>query len=552
MKLSGGTFDFVIIGAGSAGSILADRLTQDGTTTACVLEAGPWDKNPLIHIPAGFVKLNTHADLTWPFASEPTELTAGRSIRLPQGKVVGGSSSINGMIYNRGQREDFDAWAEQGNPGWSFDDVLPYFKRSERRIGAGDDEFRGRNGSLPVTNHDWHDPVCERFIDGLQELGIGRNPDYNGRQQEGAGYFQRLILNGRRVSAARAFLHPARRRQNLEVRTNVRVTRVLIEDGRVVGVEYSNERAPAIRTTVAVTREVVICAGTINTTQILQLSGIGPGAALQDLGVSVVRDLAGVGESLRDHYAVRIVAAAKNAGTINKSARGLRLGREIARWLIGKPSILALPPSLVHIFTRSPYATSRPDLQFVFTPGSYRAGKVYSLDRYPGMTCGFCQQRPESSGYVRLRSTDPFDSPIVQPNYLASPLDQQIVVAGLKMVRGFLNTKTFAHYFDRETLPGAAARSDEDLLDYARHYGITSFHFVGTAKMGPSTDPNAVVDSKLRVHGVTGLRVADASVMPMITSANTYAATLMIAERAADFIRGTVVEAIVSRSPSAT
>ena len=532
------TFDYIVIGAGSAGSVLAQHLSADPARTVAVIEAGPWDTNPYIDVPAGFVKLNAHPDLTWAFESEPTENTAGRRIRLPQGKVVGGSSSINGMVYNRGQREDFDQWSGLGNPGWSYNDVLPYFRRSERRTGGGDPAFRGTEGRLPVSDHDWSDPVSEAFLTGMAEFGVERNADYNGARQEGCAYFQRLIEHGRRVSAARAFLHPVRSRRNLKILTRTHVTRILLHEGRAIGVEVVDADQKNAPRQLYARREVILSAGAINTPRVLQLSGIGPGARLAALGIPVQHDLAGVGEGLRDHYAVRVVAAAKNVLTINEHAHGWRLARQLLNWCIRRPSILAMAPSLAYVSTRSPNSPHRPDLQFIFTPGSYRAGKVYTLDRYPGMTGGFCQQRPESSGFVRIASKNPFDKPLIQPNYLQAERDQQVVVAGLRMIRRFMQSRAMQAYFDRETLPGPPVQSDEQLLQYAREFGITSFHYVSTARMGPRTDPTAVVDSELRVHGLQGLRVVDASVMPMITSANTYAATLMIAEKAADLLLG--------------
>lgn len=534
--MSNAQFDYLIIGGGSAGSLLAERLSADGRHSVCVLEAGGWDRHPYIHVPAGFVKLNNHPTLTWAFESEPTVQTAGRAIRLPQGKVIGGSSSINGMVYNRGQAADFDDWSALGNAGWSYQEVLPYFKRCERRIGAGDDHYRGRDGPLPVTDHDWHDPVSAAFLAGVATLGHPLNPDYNGACQEGSAYFQRVIENGRRVSAARAFLHRAKDRHNLTVRTGVRVVRIVLQAKRVVGIEYVHEDNPGVRHVVDARREVILSAGTINTAKILQLSGIGAGEQLQAAGITVHHVLPGVGEGLRDHYAVRIVAAAKNVLTINEHARGWRLARQMLNWTLRKPSILAMTPSLVYVSARSAYSPERPDLQFIFTPGSYRVGKVYALDRYPGMTGGFAQQRPYSSGYVHLQSPDPFVDPLVQPNYMADERDRQVVLAGLRMTRQFMQSPAMQVYFERETLPGAQATDDADLLAYAREYGITSFHFVSTAKMGSKSDPLAVVDAELKVHGLVGLRVVDASVMPMITSANTYAATLMIAEKAADMI----------------
>jgi len=435
-----------------------------------------WDRHPYIRAPAGFVKFIAHPTLTWTFASEPTEQTAGRAIGLPQGKVIGGSSSINGMVYNRGQAADFDHGSALGNAGWRYQEVLPYFRRGERRAGAGDAIFRGRDGPLPVTDHDWRDPVSEAFLAGEAALGHARNPDYNGARQKGSAYFQRLIENGQRVSAARAYLHRATGRRNLTVRTVVRVVRVVgivLQAGKAMGVEYVHEGDPGVRHVIHARREVLLSAGSINTPKILQLSGIGAGVRLQAAGIAVQHELPGVGESLRDHYAVRIVAAARNVLTINEYARGWRLARQLFNWAVRKPSILAMTPSLVYLSARSPLSPDRPDLQFIFTPGSYRVGKVYALDRYPGMTGGFAQQRPLSSGYVRIQSPDPFANPVVQPNYMADERDRQVVVAGLRMTRHFMQSPAMKPYFERKTLPGVQAESDTDLLAYAREYGIT-------------------------------------------------------------------------------
>jgi choline dehydrogenase len=532
------SFDYVIVGAGAAGSLLANRLTEDASTTVCVLEAGPPDRNMFIHIPAGFIKTLFDPSCTWQFKTEPTENTGGRPISTTQGRTLGGSSSINGMVYNRGQPDDFNNWAQRGNRGWSYDDVLPYFRRTERRIGFGDDAVRGRDSGIPVTDIDWIHPISEAFIAGVVGMGIPRNPDYNSGDQAGVGYFQRAILNGKRVSAARAFLKPARARPNLEVRTDARANAILFEGKRAVGIRYLTDRAAPPRE-VRAKREVILCSGTVNTARLLQISGVGPAALLRDLGVPVVHEAPGVGENFRDHYAVRMVVRAKpGLATLNELSRGPRLGAQIARWAMGKPSILAQAPSQVHVFWKSFEGLDAPDLQCVFTPGSYAAGKTYVLDDYPGMTAGAWPHRPQSSGHVRARSTDVFVDPVIQPNYLSDPMDRRVTLGGLRLVRRMLSTPELAPYADRETLPGPDVTTDDELLDFARRNGSTCYHLIGTARMGPATDPSAVVSDTLLVHGMAGLRIVDASIMPSMPSANTYATTLMIAERASDLIRG--------------
>ena len=540
---AGDTFDYVIIGGGSAGSLLANRLTEDGTATVCVLEAGPPDRNPWIHVPAGFTKTLFDPSCTWQFKSEPTERTGGRAIATTQGRTLGGSSSVNGMVYNRGQPADLNSWAQRGARGWGYDDVLPYYRRSERRIGFGDDAIRGRAGGIPVTDMDWFHPVSEAFIAGCIEAGIPRNPDYNSGDQAGVGYFQRAILNGRRVSAARGFLKPARSRRNLEVRTEARASGIVLEGRRAAGVRYVRERGGAERVAWA-RREVVVSAGTVNTARLLQVSGIGPGALLGAIGVPARHELPGVGENFRDHYAVRLVMRAKRGTTtLNELARGPRLAGQVARWAAGLPNILAVAPSHVHLFWQSFEGLDAPDLQCVFTPGSYQQGKVYILDDFPGMTAGAWAHRPQSSGHVRARSADVFDDPVIQPNYLADANDRRVTLAGIRLIRRLLHSAALAPFVESEALPGPAAQSDDELLDYAYANGSTTYHLVGTARMGPASDPLAVVDDELRVHGLQGLRVVDASIMPSIPSANTYATTLMIAEKAADMMRGRRAEA---------
>lgn len=530
-------FDYVIVGSGAAGAILANRLTEDGKATVCLLESGPADWHPYLHIPAGFIKAVFNPAFAWQFQSEPNELTKGRRIPLPQGRVLGGSTSINGLIYNRGQRSDYDHWAALGNRGWSYAEILPYFKKTERWVG-GDDRFRGRSGELPVSDIEWKHPIMDAFIVGAVGMGIPRNPDYNGEAQEGVGFFQRTIHGRWRMSTARTFLRPAKSRSNLEIRTNAQAMTILFDGKRATGVRYMRNREKGAARDVRARREVIICCGAFNTPKLLQLSGIGPGQFLQEIGVPVVHDLPGVGENLSDHFSVRIVARAKNIRTLNEIATGVGLVGQIARWVLGMPSVLALSPSLVYFFWKSKDGLPAPDLQGVFTPASYKEGYVGMLDNYPGMTCGVWRHRPDSRGYVRLRSGDVFEDPVIQPNYLQHPRDQQVLVDGIRLARRLLQTPELAQFVASETLPGPATVSDADLLDFARRYGVSSYHPNGTAHMGPASDPTAVVDDQLRVHGLERLRIADSSVIPSIPSANICAATMMIGEKAADMIRG--------------
>ena len=532
------TFDYVIVGAGAAGSLLANRLSEDPGVTVCLLEAGPPDRNPFIHIPAGFVKTLFDPAVTWQFKTEPTANTGGRAISTTQGRTLGGSSSINGMIWNRGQPADLDNWAQRGNRGWGYDDMLPYYKSTERRVGPADETKRGRKGGIPVTDMDWLHPISEAFIKGCVAAGIPRNPDYNSGDQAGVGYFQRAIERGFRVSAARAFLRPAMGRPNLDVRTEARATTIVFEGKRAAGIRYRQNRNGPI-TEIRARLEVILSSGTVNTARLLQISGIGPTDLLARLGVPVIHELPGVGRNFRDHFATRVVMRARpGTPTLNELSRGTRLLGQIARWAAKRPSILAQAPSQVHVFWKSWEGADAPDLQCVFTPGSYQQGRTYILDRYPGMTAGVWPHRPESHGHVSATSTDPWVDPVIQPNYLSAENDRRVTLGGIRLIRRLLNTPELAPFVEEETLPGTAIQSDDEMLDFARANGSTTYHLIGTAKMGPETDPGAVVSDRLLVHGMKSLRIVDASIMPAMPSANTYATTLMIAERAADFIRG--------------
>ena len=531
------TFDYIVVGGGTAGSIMVNRLSADGASV-CLLEAGPKDRHPFIHIPAGYIKNIYSPKMTWNFKSKPELATANRSFPLPQGRVLGGSSSINGLNYVRGQSADYDNWAQMGNTGWSYGDVLPYFKRSERRIGPGDDAVRGRDGEMPITDLDLIHPVCEAFIKGAAQMGIPRNPDYNSGDQAGTGYFQRTIHKGYRYSAAKAFLRPARKRPNVDIRTNAQAAEILFEGTRANGVRYLRDGREGNAVDVRARREVILCAGALNTPKLLQLSGIGPAEVLGDLGIKVRVDLHGVGNNLRDHYGVRMVSTLKGVKTFNSMAQGLPLGLEVVKWLWGRPSLLSVSPSLTHLFWKSSDALETPDLEYVMTPASFREGTVGLLDNMPGMTVGVWQMRPESHGYVRPVSRNPFDPPEINPNYLSDPRDQQVLLRSIHLGRKLMTTAPMQPWLTGKTNPDQDLQSDDELLDWARREGITVYHMIGTARMGPDGDPGAVVDSQLRVRGLQGLRVADASVMPVMPSGNTNAPVMMVAEKAADMILG--------------
>ncbi len=532
------TFDYVIVGAGSAGCVLTSRLSEDAGTTVCVLEAGPRDWHPYIHLPAGFIKTFHMKSINWAYQQEPGPWTGGRSIYAPRGKTLGGSSSINGHIYNRGQSQDFDTWAQLGNRGWSYSDVLPYFKRMERRIGEGEDAYRGRDGSLTVTTMDWKDPLCEAFMAGAMSLGIPRNRDYNGAIQEGVSYAQRTIKNGLRVSAATAFLHPARKRENVEVHTQAHATTIIFEGKRAVGVRYIRGGRGGTPVEVRARKEVILSGGTYNSPQLLQLSGVGSPELLQSLGITVRHALPGVGEGLQDHYAPRTVARVKDIKTINELRQGWHLWFEALKWATTRRGLLSLSPTMVYCFWHSGETTESSDLQLTFTPASYKEGVQGQLEDEPGMTVASWQQRPESRGYVRARSADPFAPPIIQTNYLTAELDRRVIVAGMKLARRLLKAAPLAPYYAHEDFPGPGVDSDDEFLAAATQRGTTTFHPGCTCRMGPAESTWAVVDDQLRVHGLEGLRVIDASIMPRMISANLNASTLMIADKASDLIRG--------------
>lgn len=530
------SFDYVIIGAGSAGCVLANRLSENHEATVCVLEAGPRDWSPYIHIPAGFIKTFENSPVNWGYRQEPSINTAGRQLLAPRGKTLGGSSAINGHIYNRGQPTDFDTWAQMGNAGWSFADVLPHFRRLERRIGPGDDGYRGRDGALVVTDLEHRHPLCDAFIRSAESLGIPRNNDYNGPSQAGVSYAQRTIHNGLRVSAATAFLRPAMRRANVEVRTQAHATGIVFEGRRAVGVRYSRGGRGGAMMEVRARREVILCGGAYNSPQLLELSGVGDPELLRAQGIEVMHALPGVGEGLQDHYAPRTVVRVKNMRTINEISRGPRLAVEIAKWLVARKGILSLSPTLLYGSWHSQVTPEACDLQFTFTPASYDEGVIGRLADTPGMTVAVWQQRPESRGSVHIRSADPFDAPRIDHNYLDAELDRRVTVAGMRLARRLLAAEPMRPYYDFEEFPGPGVQTDDEFLDAARQKGNSTFHPACSCAMGPKHDRRAVVDAELRVHALEGLRVVDASIMPRMISGNLNAVAQMIGDKAADMM----------------
>ena len=531
-------FDYIIVGAGSSGCVLANRLSADGKNSVCLLEAGPPDWNPFIHIPAGFIKTLINPNVNWLFKSEPSWGTDGRVIDIPRGKTLGGSSSINGMVFNRGQNLDFDTWAQKGNRGWSYSDLLPYFKKYEKRYGEYDETYRGNKGELPITDLEYRDPLCEAFIKGAIEYGIPLNKDYNGELQEGVSYVQRNTRGRFRVSAAKAFLNPAKSRSNLQIITNAFVTKINFKNKTAIGVEYFKGGRKGKKVNLLANKEVILSSGVIKSPHILHMSGVGPAEDLQKLGIDVVHDLKGVGMNLRDHFAPRLTARAKNIETINEKSRGIKLLKEIGKYVIGKQSIVNLSPTLVYCFWHSNEEIRNHDLQMTFTPASYKEGVQSTLDTEPGFTVTAWQQRPESLGWVKSKNNDPFDSPIIQPNYLDAEEDKRVVVAGLKLSRRLMHSKALSNYFDYEVYPGIEKQSDEELLQVARERGTTTYHQMGTCRMGPKSDPTAVVDNNLKIYGLKNIRVVDASIMPTMLSANLHSGATLIGEKGSDLVLG--------------
>ncbi len=538
------TFDFVIVGSGAAGSLLAARLSEGGKHSVCVLEAGPPDTSPWIRIPAGVMKTIFDPGHTFQYYAEPLPGTAERRVLVILGRTVGGGTSVNGMLIVRGQPQDYDTWAARGNPGWSYAEVLPYFKRFEQRIDLqgrpiGDDRYRGHAGALPVADYRFKDTLCDAFIDSAVACGMprhdGRSADYNGPLQFGTGRFQAAIRHRKRVSAAYAFLHPAVRSGRVDLRSRAQASRIRFEGRRATGVDYVD--AGGTTRTVLASRAVISAAGTVNSPKLLQLSGIGPAALLGQHGIAVLQDLP-VGENLRDHYTARHVWRVRGARSLNDVATGLPLAGQVLRWMVGLPSALEVPPGHCYAFGKSDPALPESDLQLTFQPVSMRAGTIGLLDDFPGMTCGVWKHRPDSSGHVRIASKELQAQPVINPKYLDDERDRRCAVAGLRLVRRIFATEPLSRYVEANALPGPGVESDDELLDFARQYGSGTYHLTGTCRMGQASDNSTVVGPDLKVHGMENLYVVDGSVMPTEPSGNTYAPILMIAEKASDILLG--------------
>ena len=540
------TFDYVIVGAGSAGCVLANRLSADPKTRVLLIEAGGDDRpthnlgqfwsNVLIHTPIGFGKTLNDPKVNWLYETEEDPGSGGRRHKWPKGKVLGGSSSINGLLYIRGQHADYDGWRQMGCEGWGYEDVRPYFRRSQDQE-RGECEWHGTGGPLSTTDYSEKQPLSGAMLEACVEAGIPRSPDINGAEQEGVTWFQLTVKNGQRCSTAVGYLHPVMGRPNLAVATNALTTRVLFEGKRAVGVEYIQNGETK---TARASGEVILAAGAVASPQLLELSGVGSGAQLQPFGIPVVHELKGVGENLQDHFMIGCQWRLKpGLISVNEMSRGPRLAGEVLKYLATRKGLLSFAVAHIVAFCKSRPDLAHPDLQFHLMAASMdlealARTQALVLEKAPGMTCTPCQVRPESRGHIHIKSPDPRAYPAIVPSYLSDPLDQEVSIAGLKWARKIMSQPALAPYLESAADP--FGNTDEEMLGYCRMAGTTLYHAVGTARMGHG--PDAVVDPQLRVHGVEGLRVVDASIMPRIVSGNTNAPTIMIAEKAADMILG--------------
>ncbi len=529
------TFDFIVVGAGSAGAAIASRLSEIRGWRVLLLEAGPHNISPWLHIPIGMAKVFRNPRYNWMFETEPEPQLNDRRIHTPRGKTLGGSSSINGIVFVRGQKRDFDTWQQLGNPGWGYDDVLPYYRKLESHEG-GIDAYHGRDGPIRTMEANWRNELTEAYIQAFEELGVPRSPDINGADHEGVGYFPISQRNGLRSSTARGYIKPARKRPNLRIVTKAHVERIDIEDGAAVGVSFrkggrwSGARAG---------REVVLSAGAIGSPHLLHLSGVGPTGLLGGLGIEVRHNLEGVGENLKDHFHSHVVARVNTDGTVNAQLRSLGgRGRAALKYLATRTGPLAVAAGVVCVFTRSDPSLDYPDLQFHFFPFSHDETKrEVTLHPFSAVTGLADQLVPHSRGSVRTISRDPRIPPEIRVNYLGEEIDRRTLVAGVKMMRRVFKTNAMRPFVIDEYAPGPDVVTDDEILAHARETGESSYHLCGTCRMGPAEDPLAVVDERLSVHGLHKLRVADASIMPEIVSGNTNATSIMIGEKCADMVK---------------
>jgi choline dehydrogenase len=527
------TFDYIVVGSGSAGAVVAARLSEDLGKRVLLLEAGGRDRNPWIHLPIGYYKTMFNPNTSWNYETEPEDTVAGRSIPWPRGKTLGGSSSINGLLYVRGQHADYDHWRQLGNAGWSWENVLPYFKKAEDQE-RGSDEFHGTKGPLGVADIRLHHELCEAFISAGQEAGIIRNDDFNGADQEGVGYYQMTERNGLRCSTAVAYLRDAEKRPNFKIETHALVNRVLIKNKKAIGIEYTQNgqvyKAMA-------SGEVILSAGSIGSPQILQLSGIAAGDMLKSKGIEVVHDLEGVGKNLQDHLQVRMIYKCKRPVSINDMVRNpfkkAMIGLE---FIFNRSGILTIGAGQAGGFVKIMPGADKPDMQFHFmTMSADKPGQ--GLHKFSAFTSTVCQLRPESRGHIEIKSSDPAEKPGLYPNYLSEEMDCNFFVEALKFGRNVAAQPSLQTYISEEFEPGINVQTDEELLAHTRKKATTVFHPVGTCKMAPESDRGSVVDERLRVRGIEQLRVIDASIMPTLTSGNTNAPAIMIGEQGADFIK---------------